>query len=93
MGVKADPGELEAIVKMEKSSNTAAVQRPIGMTSYLSRFLDKISGLCEPLRQLRNKTAPGTKDVHVQALHQLKEAVTLLPSSVTMTDRETDPTK
>ena len=54
-GVKPDPRKVEAVLKMERPSDVAAVRRLVGLVTYLSKFLSKLSELCEPLRRLTHK--------------------------------------
>ncbi len=51
-GLKPDPDKVEAIKKMPRPTDKAGVRRIIGMVTYLSKFLENLSALCEPLRQL-----------------------------------------
>ena len=54
-GVKPDPSKVEAIVKIERLKDVVAVRRLVGLVNYLSKFLRKLSELCEPLRRLTHK--------------------------------------
>ena len=56
-GLKADLNKVEAIIKMERPADVPAVQRFIGLVKYLSKFLQVLSELCEPLRSLTQKKA------------------------------------
>ena len=56
-GLKADPKKVEAIIKMEQPADVSAVQRFIGLVKCLSKFLQDLSELCEPLRRLTHKKA------------------------------------
>ena len=57
-GLKIDLAQVEAITKMGKPQDVAGVQRFIGMVKYLSKFLPKLSELCQHLRRLTHKDAP-----------------------------------
>ena len=48
-GLKPDPRKVDAILKMEKLKDVAAVQRLIGLVKYLAKFLDSLSQMCEPM--------------------------------------------
>ena len=50
-GLKADHKKVEAIIKMVQPADVPAVQRFIGLVKYLSKFLQDLSELCEPLRR------------------------------------------
>ena len=54
-GVKPDPSKVEAILKMERPKDVAAVRRLVGLVNYLSKFLRKLSEVYEPLRRLTHK--------------------------------------
>ena len=56
-GLKPDPQKTQAIQFMKKTKDPAAVQRYLGFVNYLSKFLLKLSTLCEPLRELTEKNA------------------------------------
>ena len=55
--LKADPKEVETIIKMEWPAYVSAVQRFIGLVKYLSKFLQELSELCEPLHCITHKKA------------------------------------
>ena len=79
-GLKPDPAKVKAILSMKKPDDTAAVQRLMGMVKYLTKFLDDLSQICEPIRRLTHKGEPWlwTKEQDV-AFDKIKEAV-LCPS-------------
>ena len=80
-GLKADPKKVEAIIKMEKPADVPAVQRFIGLVKYLSKFLQDLSELCEPLmRRLTQKKAEWNW-THEQedAFEKIKDAVFKAP--------------
>ena len=56
-GLKPDPSKVEAVRKMPKLVNVNDMQRFIGFVNYLSRFLTRLSDLCEPLRRLTDNNA------------------------------------
>ena len=57
---------------------TAAVQRLIGLVKYLSKFLQDLSELCEPLRGLPHKKAEWNwTHEQVDAFEKTKEAVSM----------------
>ena len=79
-GVKPDPCKVEAIQKMERPAGVAAVQRLIGLLKYLSKFLSKLSQLCEPLRRLTHKDVEWTWSTEQeQAFESIKQVVTSAP--------------
>jgi len=54
-GVKPDPRKVDAILKMERPKDVAAVRRLVGLVNDMSKFLKKLSELCKPLRRLTHK--------------------------------------
>ena len=79
-GVKPDPSKVAAILKMEPPKDVAAVRRLVGLANYLSKFLSKLSELCEPLRRLTHKDVEWRWSVEQEeAFQNLKCAVTSAP--------------
>ena len=56
-GIRPDPEKVKAINDMPRPTNAKAVQRFIGMATYLSKYLPHLSETCEPLRRLTDKDA------------------------------------
>ena len=56
-GLKADLKKVEAIMKMERLADVPAVQRFVGLVKYLSKFLQDLSELYDPLRSLTQNKA------------------------------------
>ena len=79
-GLNADPKKVEAIIKMEQLADVPAVQRFIGLVKYLSKFLQDLSELCEPLRCLTHKKAEWNW-THEQedAVEKIKDVVSKAP--------------
>ena len=79
-GLKPDPAKIEAIIKMDKPEDVAGVQRIVGMVKYLSKFLQGLSDMCEPLRRLTHKDATWIwSSEQEQAFEKIKQAVTAAP--------------
>lgn len=51
-GVNADPAKIRAVLEMPTPTDVASVRWFIGFTNYLSKFLPRLSDVCEPLRKL-----------------------------------------
>ena len=79
-GVKPDPSKVEAILKMERPKDVAAVRRLVGLVNYLSKFLRKLSEVCEPLRRLTHKDVEWRwSEEQEDALESVKQSVTSAP--------------
>ena len=79
-GVKPDPSKVEAILKMERPKDVAAVRRLVGLVNYQSKFLRKLSELCEPLGRLTHKYVEWRwSEEQEEALERVKHAVTPTP--------------
>ena len=77
-GLKTDLKKVEAIIKMERPADVPAVQRFIGLVKYLSKFLQDLSELCEPLRGLTHKKAEWNwTHEQVDAFEKMKDAVSM----------------
>ena len=64
-GLKPDPNKVKAIGAMPTPSNKKALQRLLGMITYLAKFLSNLSDVTEPLRRLLDKDVPnGTETIH-----------------------------
>ena len=78
--IKPDPGKIEAVLKMERPSDVAAARRLVGLVNYLSKFLSKLSELCEPLRRLTHKGVEWSWSIKQEkAFESVKQAVTSAP--------------
>ena len=77
-GLKTDLKKVEAIIKIEQPADVPAVQRFIGLVKYLSKFLQDLSELCEPLRGLKHKKAEWNwTQEQVDAFEKMKDAVSM----------------
>ena len=54
-GLCVDPAKVRAITEMPKPTDVAAIQRLLGMSQYLSKFLPHLSDITKPLRDLTQK--------------------------------------
>ena len=79
-GLKTDRKKVEAIIKMERPADFPAVQRFLGLVKVLSKFLQDLSELYEPLRRLTHKNAECNW-THEQenAFEKIKDAVSKAP--------------
>ena len=54
-GLKMDPEKVCTVLEMPKPTDVSGVRRLVGFVTYLSKFLPKLSDICEPLRKLTLK--------------------------------------
>ena len=79
-GFKPHPEKVPAILDMPKPTNVSGVRRIIGFVTYLSKFLPKVSDICETLRKLTLKDSEFCwLDNHDNALDEIKRLVTAKP--------------
>ena len=57
-GLKPVPQKVQAICNMPKPEDVQGVQRFVNTVKYLSRFLEDLSDMSEPLRRLTHKDVP-----------------------------------
>ena len=77
-GLCADPDKVKVVVEMARPEDVQAVQCFIGMINYLSKFLDKLSEVCEPLHRLCDKDRPFDWP-HDAAFEKIKKAIAEAP--------------
>ena len=79
-GLSVDLCKVQAILEMPMPTNVSAIQRLLGLTQYLSKFLPHLSDITKPLRVLTQKDIAWTWDqAQQQAFNDLKKAVTNTP--------------
>ena len=79
-GLCADPSKVRAIREMPPPENVADVQRVLGLSQYLSKFLSRLSDITKPLRDLTHQDAEWIWDEPQQsAFERLKQAVSATP--------------
>lgn len=79
--VKPDPEKVKAIVEMQSPKSKKELQRLLGMTNYLSKFVDQYSTITAPLRALLQKeTAWVRTPSQQQAFEKLKAAIVKAPT-------------
>ena len=77
-GLRVDPRKVRAINEMPR--DVYAVQRLLGLTQYLAKFLPRLSDMTKPLRELTKKDFDFQWDELQQAAFDaLKAAVTNTP--------------
>ena len=75
-GLKPDPSKVQAIAEMETPTDKQAVERLLGMITYLAKFIPNLSTTTEPLRELLQKDiAWHWNEKHDNALNKLKETL------------------
>ena len=79
-GLRVDPEKVRAVLEMPVPKDVTAVQRLLGFTQYLSKFLPCLSDVTKPLRELTQKDAVWVWDHPQQAaVDKLKQMVTKTP--------------
>ncbi len=79
-GLKPDVNKVEAIKAMDTPTDKAAVQRFLGMATYLAKFIPNFSQLAAPLRVLLEKNTEWHWDLPQQSsFERLKHAITNAP--------------
>ena len=64
---------------MPKPENVQAVQRFVNTVKYLSRFLEDLSDMSEPLRRLTQRCSQGVVQEQEEAFLKIKKAVSTSP--------------
>lgn len=79
-GIKPDPEKITAITQMTEPKNIAELQRFLGMTTYMSKFIKNYSTISAPLRELLEKEVEWHWDIEqVNSFNQLKTVLTEAP--------------
>lgn len=79
-GLKPDKRKLDAILSMPRPENKAALQRLLGMTTYLARYCPSYSEVTAPLRQvLAQENEFRWDERHTAALEKIKQLLTTAP--------------
>jgi hypothetical protein len=73
-GVHADEEKIKAICKMPIPEDKKAIQRFLGMTNYIAKFLPNLSEVTAPLRQLLKKNALWKwTETHTEVFNTMKK--------------------
>ena len=68
------------MIKMERPTDVSAIQRFLGLVKVLSKVLQDLSELCEPLRRLTHKKADWNwTQEQEEAFEKIKDAVSKAP--------------
>lgn len=79
-GLKPDEKKVEAILKMEKPTDTEGARRLQGTVNYLAKFLPKLSTVMEPIRRLTHQDVKWEwTEEHDRALEEIKTLATSAP--------------
>ena len=75
-----DSEKVQAVLEMPMPKDIKAVQRLLGFTQYLSKFLSRLSDVTKPLREITQKDAVWIWDYPQQtAVDKLKQMITNTP--------------
>ncbi len=79
-GIRPDPGNVEAIEKMEPPTNIKELRRFVGMCGFYRKHIENFSSIASPLTNLTRKNQPfeWTEECH-QAFNKLKNKLTSSP--------------
>lgn len=79
-GIKPDQTKVEAIKNMSVPQNKKEVERLLGMIQYVSRFIENVSELTEPLRHLLKKSVLFQWNIEQEgALKKIREILSNPP--------------
>ena len=82
-GLKPDPKKTQAISEMTPPMSREALQRFLGMLTYLAKFIPNLSQTAAPLRALLEKDAEWQwHQEHLQSFSTLKHLFCLLQSQL-----------
>ena len=80
-GTKVDPKKVSAVKNMPNPTNRKELQRFLGMVTYLSKYIQDMSHLTAPLREILEKETEWMwLDKHDKAVEKLKNALTNSPT-------------
>ena len=80
VGLRADPSKVQGIREIPPPENVAGVQRILGMSQYVSKFLPRLSDITKPPRDLTRQDVEWIWDEPQQsAFKRLKQAVSAKP--------------
>ena len=79
-GISADPENVLAVTQMNRPEDVKAVQRLLGVVTYLGKFVPKLSTVSEPLRRLTDKnSAFEWMQQHEEAFKDVKKLLSETP--------------
>ncbi|CAI7897396.1 unnamed protein product [Closterium sp. NIES-54] len=79
-GFHVDPKKIEAVRTWKTPENVKELQQFLGFANYYNRFVPQYAKIATPLTNLLKKNTPFKwEDVHLQAMEQLKTALTSAP--------------
>ena len=79
-GHKLDPAKISAITNMSAPTDVAGVRRFLGMVNFLGKFLEDLSSVCEPLRNLtKDNVLFNWSHEQEEAFRKTKEALSKAP--------------
>ncbi|RVW47634.1 Retrovirus-related Pol polyprotein from transposon 17.6 [Vitis vinifera] len=85
-GIEVDPDKIRAILHMSAPRTEREVRGFLGRLQYISRFIAKLTDICEPIFQLLRKSQPTVWDDQCQReFERIKEYLLLPPVLVPLT--------
>lgn len=62
-----DPNKVQAITDLPDPKNKKEIQTLMGMVNYLGKYLENLSSITEPLRQLQKDEDFSWEECHIEA--------------------------
>ena len=59
-GIEIDPSKIKAILEMPPPKSEKEIRGFLGQLQYISRFIAKLTSICEPIFQLLRRNEPHT---------------------------------
>ena len=79
-GIEVDLEKIKAILNMPASRTEREIRGFIGKLQYISRFVAKLTDICEPIFRLLRKNQPTVwNDVFQRAFEKIKECLLSSP--------------
>ena len=79
-GLAPDPAKIQAVLSMPTPTDLKSLQRFLGMTQYLAKFLPRLSEVTESLRKLEHKGVVWNwLPAHNEAITAIKQLISQAP--------------
>ena len=78
-GIEVDPSKIKAILEMPPPKSEKEIRGFLGRLQYISRFIAKLTSICEPIFKLLRKHEPHTKNDECHKAFELIKEYLLHP--------------